>query len=277
MAANLNLDLPGMNLLFCTTMLIVNSDEISTGTGFFYEGWSGASTAPLLITAKHLVENATSGSAFMVAMEDGKPKLGTTVSLDFTNDQWIHHPTADVSVMFVGRQMQSLLDSGTPPFFRTLGTDIFPSPEELELLDAVEPVTVVGYPASLIDGEHGTPLVRRGHTATPIHLAFDGAEEFLVDASATTGSSGSPVIVVHENGYREVNGYATGRTRVLFVGMLTGAITRKVLGTVAAPDGDELQVFFDEQVNLGRVSNWRTVDETVDLAFQSIGVSRPKT
>ena len=39
------------------------------------------------------------------------------------------------------------------------------------------------------------PILRRGTTATPIALNFEGRPEFLIDAAVYPGSSGSPVFV----------------------------------------------------------------------------------
>ena len=65
--------------------------------------------------------------------------------------------------------------------------------EELEQLEAIEEVVLIGYPAGIRDPAHLTPIARKGITATPPAWDYGGRPTFLVDASVFHGSSGSPV------------------------------------------------------------------------------------
>ena len=67
------------------------------------------------------------------------------------------------------------------------------TPDSINNLDAVEEVLFIGYPDGLYDSVNLTPVVRRGITATPVQLDFEGQPAFLVDAAVFPGSSGSPV------------------------------------------------------------------------------------
>jgi hypothetical protein len=64
---------------------------------------------------------------------------------------------------------------------------------DLEDLNCGEPVWFVGYPDGWRDELHNLPLMRTGSIASLPRLSFDGRSEFVIDAQAFPGSSGSPV------------------------------------------------------------------------------------
>ena len=56
---------------------------------------------------------------------------------------------------------------------------------------------MIGYPNALWDSVNNLPIIRRGVTATPYNVDYEGKREFLIDAACFPGSSGSPVFIVN--------------------------------------------------------------------------------
>ena len=123
---------------------------------------------------------------------------------------------------------------------------VFLSKEEVlshELIDdltAVEPIYMVGYPAGLIDAANNSPIVRKGITATPAYLDFQGRNEFVIDCACFKGSSGSPVFIRRENPYfKRSTGELFFAKEPPFglAGILYGGPLIMESGKVIAPDG----------------------------------------
>jgi V8-like Glu-specific endopeptidase len=68
-------------------------------------------------------------------------------------------------------------------------------------------------------------------TATHPIKDYNGKKEFLIDAPTMPGTSGSPVLIIDENGYINRDGnYYPDEDRILFLGTLSA-------GPHAAPEG----------------------------------------
>lgn len=60
-------------------------------------------------------------------------------------------------------------------FYRYVNTEMIPSPEQAASLDALESVTFIGYPNGIWDRKNLLPVARRGMTATPMAVDFEGS------------------------------------------------------------------------------------------------------
>ncbi len=110
-------------------------------------------------------------------------------------------------------------------FYRALPASLVPDGVALDALDAIEELIFVGYPDGRWDSANQTPIVRRGITATPVWLDYDGLPYFLIDGAVFPGSSGSPVLVYNSGGFNVGGRFAIGQ-RLMLVGVLTESLIR---------------------------------------------------
>lgn len=90
---------------------------------------------------------------------------------------------------------------GVDLFIRCVETSMIPNEEQIKQMDAIEPITFIGYPNGIWDSTNLLPVARRGTTASPIEVDFEGSPRFLIDASVFGGSSGSPVFILNQGSF----------------------------------------------------------------------------
>ncbi len=83
---------------------------------------------------------------------------------------------------------------------------MLPTEETIKIIDAFEESMFIGYSSGLWDDVNLIPITSKGITATPILINFQGKNEFLIDASAFPGSSGSPVFLYKTGAYLHKSG-----------------------------------------------------------------------
>jgi hypothetical protein len=231
---------------------------------------------PILITNKHVVQSLGPGSFSLAAREGSfdQPKIGERVDFSHPDFQtlWTGHtnPAIDLSAAFLGPFLHSAEMQGKPTFIRAVTEDICPTDVLLEDLDAAESVAFVGYPNALYDKVNLTPIIRRGYTATPVSLDYNGLPAFLIDASVFPGSSGSPVFIYQEN-YKQGNQIMMGMNRLLFVGVVAAVHLQKDRGQILT--GSVPRMEFNQMLDLGIVFNWRAVIGTVENLFEVNGLT----
>jgi hypothetical protein len=93
---------------------------------------------------------------------------------------------------------------------------------------------MIGYPNGLWDKKNNLPIVRRGITATPPYIDFDGRPDFIIDCACFPGSSGSPVILFNQGGYPAKNGNFVIGGRVKLLGILWGGPQYLAPGVIRA-------------------------------------------
>ena len=186
---------------------------------------------------------------------------------------WTGHPTAevDLAATFLGPFVNNSAATGRSVFWKGVADELCPTDDVAENdLDAIEPIVFVGYPNALFDKANLTPITRRGHTATPISLNYNGLPTFLIDASVFPGSSGSPVFIYNENGYRMGGAFHLAQQRILFVGVVAAVHIQRDMGSIVT--GTLPRVEVNQLMDLGIVYNWRAVRETVGALFAAHGV-----
>ena len=267
--------------LFFTTVLIEATNDSGgwTGTGFLLTYPAGQQAIPVLVTNRHVFAAATHAS-FTLTQTDGTEPLraGTRLSIsNFGDANWVGHPdpAIDVAVMFFNPVLEQLAALGAPAFFRSFTPDLLATQASANELDSIEQVTFVGYPNGLFDRESMSPIVRRGHTATPIFNDYNGSPAFLIDASVFPGSSGSPVVLFDRGTYTTRDGTTHVGSRIMLLGVVAAVYTRRVNGTIEMVSRG--QATFDDVLNLGIVFKSSAIQECVDAAFSRAGVSLAPT
>ncbi|MCX7945939.1 MAG: serine protease [Hydrogenophilus sp.] len=201
-AARFCADTPVKQLLFTTVRLDLELDNgsVGSGTAFLYaHPWQGR-RVPFVVTNRHLTAGVRRGGlVFTRRDETGRPLVGSAFLLEIDEfaTAWYGHPDAEVDLAILPLRplLTSAEEQGALLYHTLLDERWLLTEEEETALDALEPLLVVGYPSGVWDGTNLLPVLRRGVTATPLALDFEGRAEFLVDAAIFPGSSGSPVFL----------------------------------------------------------------------------------
>ncbi len=200
-----------------------------TGTGFFFEFLKDPvlhRSVPVVITNKHVINNAKIGRLIMTKADDNNNPIDTQhYQLTINNFEalWRKHPNEniDLCAMPLVPLLQQSRKDLQRLFFLKLDPSIIPNKDQLKELSAMEEIIMVGYPNGIWDNVNNKPILRKGITATHPNLDYCGKREFLIDAACFPGSSGSPVFILNENGYTDRRGTINiGNTRFYFLGVL---------------------------------------------------------
>jgi hypothetical protein len=200
---------PDQQLFFCTTRIearTLDGKKTSVGTGFvFAEKIDEQRTVPLIVTCKHVVEGCDEATITFVRDKDGRPDLGQKCQVMLSDlPKFVFadpDPKIDVALIPLAPILNYFQAQKEVPFFRALDKSLVPSDDAARDLSAVQAILFVGYPIGLRDDKNFTPIARRGFTATPYALDFNGLPAFLLDASVFPGSSGSPVLVLDQGAF----------------------------------------------------------------------------
>ena len=268
-------------LFFVTAFLVAEGDDSTwTGTGFAYGVETEKGTAHFLITNRHVVEKAVRLRVHMIRSDGaGGPALGQRTDIrivDFNPDYWVGHPDADVDV--VAMPLYPLLvrmeDLGRPAFFRSVAPELCLTSESEKDLDSIEEVTFVGYPSGIYDQKNLLPVARKGTTATPPAVDYNGLPAFLIDASVFPGSSGSPVFIADKGLHVARSGNVVlGKPRLLCLGLVAAVHVRKREGQLFQLE-TAVGVSIDEPLDLGIVYKSSTFEACVQPLLDRAGLER---
>jgi hypothetical protein len=137
----------------------------------------------------------------------------------------------------------------------------------MDRLDAIEDVVFIGYPNGMWDTLNNLPIVRRGTTATPAAVDFEGHPHFLIDASVFPGSSGSPVFLYNTGMYAQKDGGTVVGSRLHFLGAVSSVYFREYDGSIESrpvPTAESPVAVVREMLDLGVVIKARAITETID-------------
>ena len=275
-------------LLFLT-LRIETSNSIGTGFIVTHE-WKDQKTSDkltgfFLITNKHIIRNTTGANLIFTRVTkelnaDRELDLGQVAPVRIGANLWrwwFYHPSTeiDVAALPLTPVFESLPDKGKTLFFRHISTEMMPSTKSLEDLDALENITFVGYPNNVYDRSNNLPIFRRGITATPPNVDYEGKPIFLIDASVFPGSSGSPVFLYNVGSWVERSGPVLGGQRVIFLGVLASVLCREADGSLEfkeIPTNIMPVIKTTEMIDLGVVFKARTVLETIEHGLRNHGL-----
>ena len=145
-------------------------------------------------------------------------------------------PTVDLAILPIGEMLNLYQNKNQDLLCSLLSSrDILDKKEMLDSVSMIEDITVVGYPDGIWDQCNNKPIVRKGITATPIQLDFEGNPLFLVDAAIYPGSSGSPVYLFNQGAYTSKNALIPG-PRLKLLGIISRVYNHGVDGKLQIID-----------------------------------------
>ena len=223
-------------LMFNTVRL--SSPEGTSGTGYFYNFNIDGTIIPVIITNKHVVNNKTNATmTFFVHLFNGENKSDESYSVTLTTD-WIFHSCKDLCFCYVNPVFEFVRKkTGREVFYFAIDESIIPTQEKLETLSALEEVVMVGYPIGLWDKRNNLPIFRKGYTASHPAIDFNEFGIGLVDMACFPGSSGSPIFILNEGGYKDKFGnFNLGQSRLYFIGTLFSGPYYDATGEIVVTD-----------------------------------------
>ena len=149
-------------------------------------------------------------------------------------------------------------------YYHAIDSRLAPDAATLHALDALEEVLFVGYPSGVWDQVNLMPIMRRGTTATPMVLDFEGRPEFLIDAAVYPGSSGSPVFIYQVDTLRPSQNM--GR-KFLFAGVIAAVFFREEenhLISAPVPANNTSMTMGSEMIDLGLVIKAQAVIDVIN-------------
>lgn len=271
-------------LLFSTVRIVADTDDSkkkSIGTGFLIaKKINDTAQQIFLVTNKHVIAKAddtgkivgkfSKASFSFIKNEDNHPKLGDSVAINVDNltDMFLQHPDENVDLAIYNisdlyNQLTQNLKQNI--FIRTILIEMIPKVSED--FDAIEDVLFVGYPNGIFDQKNHLPIMRRGITASPYNVDFNGGKKFIIDAQVFPGSSGSPVFIKEQN---LRNGtLRLGTENYFFVGIISKVFHRDETGDLiesVAPTSPTANSFSVKQmIGLGICEKSNQILELIDL------------
>lgn len=230
-------------LNYCTVRIECNykNGTSGTGTGFFFDLLQDAvnqTHVPVIITNKHVIKDADSTTLIITrADSNGQPidTLHSRVEITDFEVAWRKHPDPEVDLcaMPIAEILTILKHKGEDLFYTPLNKSLILSNQSLADLTAIEEILMIGYPNGIWDDVNNKPILRKGITATHPKLDYRGKKEFIIDAACFPGSSGSPVFIFNEGGYRDKNGTThIGVNRIILLGVLYAGPRYTVQGDI---------------------------------------------
>ena len=215
-----------------------NKQVVSTGTGFFFDfKINDKYNVPVLVTNKHVIKDAQIGRLVFTISKEGKPVYGEKFMYEIQafEELFILHPEQDVDlcVMPINPVVKDAqIKYNKTLFYISLGESIIAHKEQLEGLNALEDIIMIGYPNGLWDAENNLPIIRKGITAVHPKFDYNGKTDIVMDIASFPGSSGSPVCIYNQGSYSKGNDITIG-TRLMFLGILYAGPQQTVIGEIA--------------------------------------------
>jgi hypothetical protein len=267
-------------LLFSTIRIEITTDggKIGVGTGcIIAKKIDDHQSAIFLVTNKHVVERAKTGRMFFIKKENDNPVLGHKLDVNFNNfeKRWNIHKEADLAILpFVPILEEVKRQTGSDAFFKAIPLDLVPTDEQAEDLDSLEEIIFIGYPIGLYDTKNLLPIIRRGITATPFFIDYNGEKKFLIDAAVFPGSSGSPVFVYNKGGYTDRKGNLTfGGDRIIFCGIISETYYIDDYGetkNAKIPLQEKPIIYSRQMINLGVVIKSTLIKEFIEEFIEQL-------
>lgn len=238
------------NSLFSSTARVVIESRIDAGmlpspeigTAFIVEASHWGTRRFYLVTPRHVIEGADQGTLLFIRSRKSasEPRLFEFSRRSFGEMWFCPTDGADVALtpLLRGEIAEALERQGVTVMAIPV-TDYrrhVYDPPGITFVQDFEEVLFVGYPLGFWDPNTGSPIVRRGVTATSVNVDYQGSPAFLIDGAVHRGMSGAPVVVVEPelivptefpNSWGDRIRY---EERFVFLGMITDIHERTVEG-----------------------------------------------
>lgn len=170
---------------------------LSTGTGFFFSFKIDNVTVPVIITNKHVIDNAESIKFVLNEADEkgirlNKKHVNGTIQKEYISKRVIRHPDEDIDlcVIVITGVLENIKKNGTQLYFKFLDSSLIPNNQQWDALTPIEEIIMIGYPNGIWDSVNNLPISRKGITATHSAVDYEGKTQFVIDASVYPGSSG---------------------------------------------------------------------------------------
>lgn len=203
-----------------------------TGTGFFFTFKIKENIVPILVTNKHVINNKEWEEVEILFHVLDKEK---NIPFKF-NIKWFFHEKYDLCFAYIG-QVLNYIERNFQKHIEINYIEEEHIPKNLKELNALEEVTMIGYPIGLHDEVNNLPIFRKGYTASHPALSFNEEGIGLVDMACFPGSSGSPIFILNEGSYRNSSGVVIGN-RLIFLGILFAGPTYDATGKIIMKEID---------------------------------------
>ena len=262
------------NLIFTTVRIetTLKNGARSTGTGFVFNYEHNDKHFLFIVSNKHVVKDAIEGRLEFNLKKNGEPDLGNKYTLTITDfeNRWIGYPDTDIDVAITPfiPILNELKKVNVDIYYRAIPASLIPSEDITREIDAVEDIIFIGYPNGIYDKKNLLPIVRKGITATPANIDFEGQPTFVIDASIFPGSSGSPVFICNVGSYTKkgTNDLFAG-TRLMFLGIVASVFIKQDINTlevVTIPAKDVPIVKTNQMIDLGVVFKSSCIVEVIE-------------
>ena len=209
----------------CMGDTIVNGNNVkftSTGTGFFFEFLIDNKNIPVIVTNYHVIKGTNTGILNFTEQGKNGSDYGSILKDTIANfeNEWIKHPNVDLAILPINPTIQRIIKkTNKKPFYINYTEELIISEKLLNEITAIEEVLMIGYPKGFWDKTNNLPIVRKGITATPIYLDYEGKKEFLLDIPIFSGSSGSPIVLFNQGSYSTKQGGINVGSRLSLLGI----------------------------------------------------------
>lgn len=267
--------------LFLMTVRIdtANLDSVKgAGTGFLFCHQYGKNFYTFIVTNKHVVNGAIKGSISFLRKGEEGAELGKIFRYEVDNFESIWHGHEDQSIDIAVtpfRPIRDYLNSiGIEIYHRTASTEHTLFRDDFSEIDALEEVVFVGYPNGIWDTINFLPIMRRGTTATPLSVDFQGEKKFLIDASVFGGSSGSPVYTYNKGIFVSKSGQVQIGVISKFIGVVASVFYKSDVNEIIEkpiPTTKGYVALGKQMIDLGVVFKAETVVEAIEQVIRKHG------
>ena len=262
-------------LFFSTTKILAHgiNGRVCAGTAFFYSFTYNSLEYPFLVTNRHMVDSFSAWSFSFFKTQNEAPVLDKHINTTPLSCPWFFHPNnlIDVAVTPLGLLLNQL---GNPTiFYRQIPSQIALTDVQAEQLDAIEDVIFIGYPNGFWDDVHHLPIARRGITASPLSVDFNGLPQFIIDASVFGGSSGSPVFIMQSGLQQAKDGSSLTlgvNQHIYFIGIVASLYNKN--NDISIVPAIATKQVSSEALDIGTVFKAKSINETILAALHTVNV-----